>query len=170
MEEGELVDARGTAFDFSKAVIVLTSNLGTNIIQGGEIGFDEKVLDDSRIEDRLKANLKKILKPELLNRLDEVVVFRRLNKADQMKIINILLAEVKDTLKKQDVNITIGTETKEFLLKEGYSDEYGARALRRTIEKTLLDAVAQVLLNKQKRPLRLGTSIVKSTLEVSILK
>jgi ATP-dependent Clp protease ATP-binding subunit ClpC len=169
MEEGELVDAKGTTYDFSKSVVILTSNLGTNIIHGSEIGFDEKVFDDSKLEDRLRSNLKKILKPELLNRLDEVVVFKRLNKQNQMKILSLLINDVKSTLKNQGVEAAIDLKAKEFLLKMGYSEEYGARALRRVIEKELLDKIAEILLKKHKRPLKLDVSATKSTLSVNII-
>lgn len=156
MEEGELVDARGHTFDFSKAMVILTSNLGTEIISNKGIGFDESSLDDTAIEGRLRSNLKKILKPELLNRLDEVIVFKRLNKQSQLEILNLLLTEVIETLKIQGVTLIIRAKAKQLLLRKGYSDEYGARSLRRIIEQELLDKVADILISSsKKRPLKL---------------
>ena len=155
MDEGELSDARGNTFDFSKAVVILTSNLGTEILHNKGIGFEEKEVSDKKIEGRLKENLKKILKPELLNRFDEIIVFKRLTKKDQMNILNLLLLEVIETLNSQNVSLKVKLPVKKHLLQKGYSREYGARALRRTIEKELLDKVAQVLLEKEKRPLKL---------------
>jgi ATP-dependent Clp protease ATP-binding subunit ClpC len=155
MEEGELADARGNVFDFSKAVIVLTSNMGTEILHNKGIGFEEKELSDKNLESRLKDNLKKILKPELMNRFDEIVVFKRLTKTGLMKIVNLLLGEVTQTLKSQEVQLSVRAPTKRKLIEKGYSKEYGARALRRTIEKELLDKVAQILLEKEDRPLKL---------------
>lgn len=155
MEEGELKDAKGNTFDFSRAIIILTSNLGTEFIHSKGIGFDEKVIDDSNIETRLKANLKKILKPELLNRFDEVIVFRRLTAEDQYKVLDVLVKELEANLLKQKVNLIVTEKARKYLLKAGYSEEYGARSLRRTVEKELLDKVAEVLLENHLRPLNL---------------
>lgn len=167
MEEGELSDARGNTYDFSKAVIILTSNLGTEILHKPGIGFDSEEVKDDSVEARLKSNLKKILKPELINRFDEVVVFKRLTKSDQGKILTLLLKEVKETLKKQDVTLKVTTTARNYLLEKGFSKEYGARALRRTVEKELLDKVAQVLLEKQERPLELEAIAKDQELVVS---
>lgn len=146
MEEAELTDARGNRYDFNEAIIVLTSNLGTEILHQGNIGFDESLKGDSAVEDRLIQNLKKILKPELINRFDDVVVFKRLNKKDQTEILNLLIQEIRLSLKKQDIKLTIDSQAKAKLLTLGYSDEYGARSLRRTLEKEVLDRVANLLL------------------------
>jgi len=166
MEEGELVDAKGTTYDFSSAVVILTSNLGTEIVHKPGIGFEAKVLNDESLEKRLRSNLKRILKPELLNRLDEVVVFRRLNKEDQYKILDLLLEEIRENLAKQKVSIRISKPVKEYLLEKGYSEEYGARALRRTVEKEFLDRIAEVLLQKKKRPLNLSATIKEDAILV----
>jgi len=169
-EEGELVDAKGTTFDFSSAVVVLTSNVGTEIVHRPGIGFEPKFLSDTSLEKRLRSNLKKILKPELLNRMDEVVVFRRLDKQDQYKILDLMLSEVRENLKRQDISIRISRQVKDFLLEKGYSDEYGARALRRTVERELLDGIAEVLLRHSERPLRLSAVGGKSKIVIHVLK
>ncbi len=160
MEEGELVDAKGATFDFSRAVVILTSNLGTEILHNQEIGFGEAQLTEKSVEGRLRNNLKKILKPELINRFDEVLIFKRLTKEDQTKILDILIKEVLIVLKQQRVAVTITREVKDEVLQLGHSQEYGARALRRTLEKELLDKIAEFLLNHPKRPLNLHISIV----------
>jgi len=168
-DEGELVDAKGTTFDFSSAVVVLTSNLGTEIVHRPGIGFEPKFLNATSLEKRLRSNLKKILRPELLNRMDEVVVFRRLDKEDQYKILDLMLDEVRANLKHQDISIRISRQVKDLLLEKGYSNEYGARALRRTIEKELLDGIAEVLLKRAERPLRLSAVCRAKGIEVHIL-
>lgn len=147
-EEGELSDAKGNTFDFSQAIIILTSNLGTEILHNSEIGFTDSinVANDKVVEGHLKNNLKKILKPELLNRFDEVIVFRRLSKDDQMSILDLLLNEVDMRLREQNVFLTVTKKAKEYLLNAGHSTEYGARSLRRVIERELLDKVAELLL------------------------
>lgn len=160
-EEGELADSKGNSFDFSHSIIILTSNLGTEILHNKEIGFKDSIKtgDDASVERHLKENLKKILKPELLNRFDEVIVFRRLNKKDQFKVLEILLEEVDTRLKAQEVYLTVTKKVKEILLELGYSQEYGARSLRRIVEKELLDKVAEILLETTERPIFLKTYI-----------
>lgn len=159
MEEAELTDAKGSTFDFSKSVVILTSNLGTEILHNSSIGFEQSMLTDKKVEDRLKGNLKKILKPELLNRLDEVVVFKRLGKEEQKKILNILMDEISNSLRKQSISLDLNNEIIRILLRKGYSDEFGARSLRRTVEKELLDPIASFLLKNEKRPLRILAEI-----------
>lgn len=166
MEEGELSDARGNTFDFSRAVIVLTSNLGTDILHKRDIGFEEAKKTDDRVERRLKDNLRKILKPELLNRFDETIVFKKLKPDAQKEIVELLLGEVEAALKKQDVKLKVYSKAKYALLKEGYSEEYGARALRRTIERDLLDKVAEILLRNKDRPLKLKAKARKDTIYI----
>jgi ATP-dependent Clp protease ATP-binding subunit ClpC len=170
MEEAELVDAKGSSFDFSRAVIILTSNLGTEILHNREIGFDERQMSDKGVEGRLKNNLKKILKPELINRFDEVIIFKRLNKEDQTKILDLLIKEVLVTLRQQRISVTISKEVKDTLLKMGHSEEYGARGLRRTLEKDLLDKLAEFLLEHHKRPLSLQVSIADGKIVVESKK
>ena len=149
MEDGTLVDARGRAFDFTHSIVILTSNLGSELISRGEIGFvvkDIKKGDAGLVEKRLTDNLKNILRPELLNRFDDVVVFNKLTKSDLSKILNLLLAEVSKNLFDKGFALKVDKKAKEFILKEGYSDEYGARALRRTVDRVLIDEIARLLL------------------------
>ena len=168
MEEGELRDAKGNTFDFSKAIIILTSNLGTEFMHAKGIGFDEKLIDDSNIEERLKSNLKKILKPELLNRFDEVIVFKSLKEEDQLRVLDVLIWEVAENLENQDVSLSVNKTVKKFLLKKGYSREYGARSLRRTVEKDLLDKIAEVLLEHKTRPLTLKPEVKDGNLKIKV--
>ncbi len=166
MEEGELSDARGNIFDFSRAVVILTSNLGTGIIQKGEIGFTDGAKSSSKVEKRLRENLKKILKPELLNRFDEIIVFKKLEKPAQMRILDLILDEVKQSLGDQSVDLSVGKKVKAWLLERGYSDEYGARALRRVIESQLLDRIAEMLLKETDRPLRMRAKVSGDKIEL----
>ncbi len=168
MEEGELADAKGNTFDFSKSVVILTSNLGTEILHNTGIGFEERDLPDSKIEGRLKENLKKILKPELLNRFDEVIVFKRLSKSELMKIVNLLLEDVKTSLIMQVVLLKTSLQVKKELIEKGYSKEYGARALRRTIEKEILDRIAQILLVREDRPLKIKAEMKNGAIVIDL--
>jgi ATP-dependent Clp protease ATP-binding subunit ClpC len=155
MEEGELTDARGNTFEFSRSVIILTSNLGTEILHNHAIGFGDTNTSDKKADSRLRLNLKKIMKPELLNRFDEVVVFKQLGKESQERILTILIKHYVENLKMQKIKLSISDDAFDYLLKTGYSLEYGARSLRRSVEKHLLDKIAEFLLKHKKRPLSL---------------
>jgi len=151
MEDGTLVDARGRAFDFTSAIIILTSNLGSELVNKEDLGYSintEVKLDTSRhaTEVKLLHNLKSILRPELLNRLDDIVVFNKLTTQDSRKILDLMLAEARKNLTEKGFDIKIDTKAKDFLLKEGFSDEYGARALRRMIDKLIVDELAKMIL------------------------
>ena len=159
MEEAELTDARGNLFDFSKAVIILTSNLGTEILHVHDIGFGDKRMSDKSAEGRLRVNLKKILKPELINRFDEAIIFNRLHREDQFRVLEILIKEVSSALRAQKIKLSVTQPVKNLLVKEGYSEEYGARALRRTVERELLDKIAEFLLEHRVRPLLVSASV-----------
>lgn len=167
MEEGELTDPKGVAYDFSQAVIVLTSNLGTEILHNVGIGFTEDDLTDASVEERLKGNLKKIMKPELINRFDEVIVFKRLNHLEQTQILHNQIQDVIKNLEKQSISIKINKNVKDNLLKLGYSKEYGARGLRRIVEKELLDKIAEVLLVNAQRPLNLKATLKSGTIVIT---
>lgn len=170
MEEGELVDAKGATYDFSRSVVVLTSNLGTEILHNNEIGFEEKTFSDKTTEGRLRNNLKKILKPELINRFDEVIIFKRLQKESQLRVLELLIKEINVTLKSQNINLGVAKEVKEHLLEKGGSLEYGARALRRTLEKELVDSLAEYLLHHEKRPLSLCASMKEGRVVIAAKK
>ncbi|HLD51352.1 hypothetical protein A3K34_00425 [candidate division WWE3 bacterium RIFOXYC1_FULL_40_10] len=153
MEEGELADAKGNTFDFSKSVVVLTSNAGTEILHNSEIGFEPKLSDSIQIEKSLLQNLKKLLKPELINRFDEIIVFNQLNTKTQKRVLDILIKEITDNLHAKNISLQVKKAAKEYLLEKGYSKEYGARSLRRVLERELLDRIAEYLLDNEKRPL-----------------
>ena len=168
MEEGELSDMRGTVFDFSRSVVILTSNLGTEILQDNSIGFELVKASGSKISDRLKLNLKKIIKPELLNRFDEIIVFNKLGTEAALRVLDLLIKDITEHLVDQSIKLSVTPEVKQYLLSKGYSEEYGARGLRRTIDKELLDVIATFLLEHKERPLHLKAVIGKSgVVEVS---
>lgn len=159
LEEGELADAKGSVFDFSKSIIILTSNLGTELLHDPQIGFGNEVVPDEAVKGRLKLHLKKNLRAELLNRLDEIIIFARLSGENQLRVINLLIDEVSHVLAKQKVQVKVSKSAKNYLLGVGYSEEYGARSLRRTIEREFLDRIAQILLESKKRPLVVKCSV-----------
>lgn len=147
LDEATLTDGKGKSYDFSKAVVILTSNIGSELLNQTQIGLTKEETPEDKTELKLKINLKKILKPELLNRFDEIVVFRKLSRHDNKKILEMLLAEYTKILKKRKIYISIPNNVKEHLLSSGYSEEYGARAIRRTIESLLIDKIADYLVS-----------------------
>jgi ATP-dependent Clp protease ATP-binding subunit ClpC len=149
MEEGELRDMRGETFSFANAVIILTSNLGTEAINKRDIGYGGSAKSQKEIEDRVRQSVKTVLKPELLNRFDEVVTFNQLGKKDSRKILALLLGEVRARLADKELTLELGRGVRTVLLDKGFSTEFGARALRRTVEKELLDRIAGFLLERK---------------------
>jgi ATP-dependent Clp protease ATP-binding subunit ClpC len=127
----------------------MTSNIGAEqVIKGGGLGFGtgDSLQAFEKIRDRLFDMAKKKFKPEFINRLDEVIVFRRLERKDLLGIVNIETGKVKERLKAQDLELNIDRDVFDFLIDKGYQPEYGARPLRRAIEKFLEDALAEELL------------------------
>jgi len=137
---------RGDTFSFSHAVVILTSNLGTESIHKRDIGYGGSIKSQKEIEERVQQSAKAFLKPELLNRFDEVITFKQLEKKDSIRILDILVDEVKKSLADKDLTLELGRGVKEFLLEKGFSMEFGARSLRRTVEKELLDKIAGFLM------------------------
>ncbi|MGF7060433.1 ATP-dependent Clp protease ATP-binding subunit [Brassicibacter mesophilus] len=146
LEDGRLTDSQGRTVFFENTVIVMTSNAGTNIKSNG-IGF---VRDEyNALESKVKDVLKQTFRPEFLNRIDEIVVFTHLKKEELSKIVDLMLKEIVDEVKEKKMSIQISDEVKELILEKGYDHQYGARPLRRTIQKYIEDEIAeQYLKNK----------------------
>lgn len=166
MEEGQLVDAKGITFDFSKSVIILTSNLGTQFFHQSQIGLTKDNLNKEISKNKLLDNLKKVLKPELINRFDEIVTFGQLTKTDIAQILDLRLKELLGILKKQKIDLIVHNSVYERLIEMGYSAEYGARSLRRTLEKELVNKIAEILLHHTNRPLSLKAVIKNDQIEI----
>lgn len=171
MDEGQLSDMRGDTYDFSNAVVVLTSNLGTDAIHKRDIGYGGGAKTQREIEDRVAQSVKSFLKPELLNRFDEIVTFRQLEKSDSRSILDILLKEIHASLGEKGIKLKMAFGVRDYLLEKGFSKEFGARSLRRTVEKELLDKLAGYMLENKvgKKP---NKKSIKATLkngEVAII-
>ncbi|MEJ5201825.1 MAG: ATP-dependent Clp protease ATP-binding subunit [Anaerolineales bacterium] len=157
MEEGHLSDAKGHKVDFRNAIIVMTSNIGADLIRRqSSIGFKlakDEVEEESRayeeMRKKLLESLKKVFRPEFMNRLDGVIVFRALNKDDIRKIVDLELAKVADRLKEHNITLTATSAACELLVEEGYDPEMGARPLRRVIQQKVEDTLSDALLAKQ---------------------
>lgn len=155
LEDGRLTDAKGRAIDFTNTIIIMTSNIGAEKLQKeGGFGFSAINLRDSNDLDELhEANkskvlddLKKMLRPELLNRLDKLVVFRALTKKDALQILDLQLDDLRSRLIKQGIGLQVSTAAKKHLLESGYDAKNGARPMRRLLQDTLEDQIANGLL------------------------
>jgi ATP-dependent Clp protease ATP-binding subunit ClpC len=155
MEEGHLSDAKGRKVDFRNAIIVMTSNIGADVIKKqSTLGFalkrDEATEERLSYEDmrkKLNESLKRAFRPEFINRLDATVIFRALNKEDIQKIVSLELAKVAERLKEHDLNLTATPEALTELASLGYDVEFGARPLRRIIQQKVEDPLSDNLLS-----------------------
>ncbi|MCY6369583.1 ATP-dependent Clp protease ATP-binding subunit [Clostridium ganghwense] len=146
LEDGRLTDSQGRTTFFENTVIIMTSNAGTHFKSNG-IGFAKA--EYNILENRVKDALKEIFRPEFLNRVDETIIFTELNKEELRQIIDLMIKEVVDEAQEKRINLEISNEVKDFILEKGYDKKYGARPLRRTIQKYIEDEIAeQYLQNK----------------------
>lgn len=157
LEDGTLTDAKGRKVDFSNTIVIMTSNLGADKLQKEvSLGFsaaspkDITALEDLHIKntDEVTEELKRFMRPELLNRIDKVVVFHSLSRDDIKKIVDIQLNELKDRMRKQKLAMTTTAKAKKWLLDKGYDPKNGVRPLRRLIQDTIEDVVAEGMLNE----------------------
>jgi ATP-dependent Clp protease ATP-binding subunit ClpC len=145
-EEGKITDSLGRKIDFRNTVIIMTSNLGASLIKKQtSLGFGAAATEynyDS-MKSKIMEEVKKTFKPEFVNRIDDLIVFRSLDKNDMTKIVELELDKVGSRLKGKDVVIHLTQKAKEFLIDKGYDQDYGARPLRRAIQKYLEDPIAE---------------------------
>lgn len=156
LEDGVLTDAKGRKIDFSNTIVIMTSNLGAEKLQKeANLGFqmvsdvDSHDLDElhQRNKERITDELKKLMRPELLNRIDKVVVFRALTQKDASKILDLQLSELQDRLVKHGLAIKLSSSAKKHFLENGYDPLNGARPMRRLIQETVEDQIAMQLLS-----------------------
>jgi len=153
MEEGNLSDAKGQRVDFRNTIIILTSNIGAEAIRRGGLGFalpgdraQEAEQEYREMSQRLREELKRTFRPEFLNRVDAVIVFRPLGPEQIARIVDLELAKVAERLAERDLRLEVSAAAREWLAREGYSPEYGARPLRRVIQTRVEDAISEALL------------------------
>ncbi|WP_404785818.1 ATP-dependent Clp protease ATP-binding subunit [Altericista sp. CCNU0014] len=153
LEDGRLTDAKGRTVDFKNTLLIMTSNIGSKVIEkgGGGLGFEfgESEVDSqyNRIRSLVNEELKQYFRPEFLNRLDEIIVFRQLTKPEVKEIADLLLAEVFQRLLEKNITLEVTERFKERLVEEGYNPSYGARPLRRAIMRLLEDSLAEEILS-----------------------
>ncbi len=153
MEEGNLSDARGQRVDFRNTIIIMTSNVGAEAIRRGGLGFalpsdraQEAEQEYQQMSQRLREELKRVFRPEFLNRVDAVVIFRPLGPEQIARIVELELQKVADRLAEHDLRLEVSEAARALLAREGYSPEYGARPLRRVIQIRVEDAISEALL------------------------
>jgi ATP-dependent Clp protease ATP-binding subunit ClpC len=149
LEEGRLTDSFGRKVDFKNTIIIMTSNLGAEMLKKqGSIGFKsqaEEVTYQS-MKERLLDEVKKTFKPEFLNRVDDIIVFRSLTKEDLEKIVSLEIKDVESRLHDQNIKIELTKEAKDFLIDKGFDKTFGARPLKRTIQRFLEDPLAEEII------------------------
>jgi len=153
MDDGRLTDGQGRTVDFKNTVVIMTSNAGSaDLKRAVRIGFSTRKGEDERDEQheamRSKAmeGLKRLFRPEFINRIDQIVVFHSLGKAELYSIVDLLLAQVRSRLSEQGIGLVVSDQARDLLLREGFDEEYGARPLRRAIQTYVDDALADALL------------------------
>ncbi|MBD1939942.1 ATP-dependent Clp protease ATP-binding subunit [Microcoleus sp. FACHB-68] len=153
LEDGRLTDAKGRTVDFKNTLLIMTSNIGSKVIEkgGGGLGFEfsenQSDAQYTRIRSLVNEELKNYFRPEFLNRLDEIIVFRQLNMDEIKEIADIMLGEVFKRLTEKGIVLEVTERFKERLVQEGYNQSYGARPLRRAIMRLLEDVLAEEILS-----------------------
>ena len=154
LEDGRLTDSKGRTVDFKNTLIIMTSNIGSKVIEkgGGGLGFEfsgENAEENqyNRIRSLVNEELKQYFRPEFLNRLDEIIVFRQLNREEVKEIAEIMLREVFNRIGEKGITLTVSDAFKERLVEEGYNPAYGARPLRRAVMRLLEDSLAEEVLS-----------------------
>ena len=141
LDDGILTDSQGNKVSFQNTIIIMTSNAGSNL-NNNSIGFGNETIDKSKIEDRLKD----VFKPEFLNRIDEIVAFNPLSTEQLLKIVDLMLEDTKKVLLYKDISLQVSEKAKKFILEKGTNLKYGARPLRRAIQRYIEDEIADKIL------------------------
>jgi ATP-dependent Clp protease ATP-binding subunit ClpC len=150
LEEGRLTDSLGRKIDFRNTILIMTSNVGAEILQRNtSMGFGLEVNAENeyeKIREKILDETKRVFKPEFLNRLNELVIFKSLGREDMKAIVELELRNVSNRLKEQGLVFDFSEAAKSFLIEKGYDAKYGARPLRRAIERHLEDSLAEAIL------------------------
>ncbi len=143
LDDGRVADSHGRIVNFENTIIIMTSNAGSDL-KNSSYGFNKS--ESESIKNKVHAAMKEIFRPEFLNRIDEVVVFNQLTEAELTKIVDLMIFDLSEELFARDIIFEITPEGKALILKEGYDPKYGARPLRRTIEKLVQNPIAELIL------------------------
>ena len=153
LEEGRLTDSQGRSVDFRNTVLIMTSNLGTQDLRKAQLGFTraDEAVSYERMKEKVNDALKQHFRPEFLNRIDDVIVFHELSKAEVTQIVDLMIRRVVTQLESQGLGLELTQDAKLFLADRGYDPTLGARPLRRAIQRQVEDPLSEHILNKQFR-------------------
>ena len=163
LDDGRLTDAKGKHINFKNTIIIMTSNVGASMITTqGKLGFsasadDAKKDKYEKLKDTVNEELKKAFRPEFLNRIDDIIVFSHLSKEEIRQIVDLMMKDLFKRLSERELSIEVTDEVKDYLAKDGYNEAYGARPLRRLIQKKIEDQLAEEILTNAYQP---GDTIV----------
>jgi ATP-dependent Clp protease ATP-binding subunit ClpC len=157
LDDGRLTDGQGRTVDFKNTVVIMTSNLGSDLIARRRLGFDggqatTTSTEDADLRNRVMSRLRESFRPEFLNRIDEIIVFRHLDQAQLRQITSLLLEETTRRLHAQDITVDFTTEAVDWLAERGFQPEFGARPLRRTIQREVDNKLSSMLLDGRLLP------------------
>ena len=156
LEEGRLTDSLGRKIDFRNTILIMTSNVGADILQRNtSMGFgieSNAASEYEKTREKILDETKRVFKPEFLNRLNDLVIFKSLAREDMMEIVDLELRNVSARLKERELIFEFSKESKEFLIEKGYDEKYGARPLRRAVEQHLEDSLAEAILSGEVKP------------------
>ena len=144
LDDGKLTDSQGNTVSFANTIIIMTSNAGSNL-NNNSIGFGKQTVDKSKIEDSLKETFR----PEFLNRIDEIIVFNSLNKEELLQIVDLMLKDTVKALNQKDISFEISKDAKQFILEKGTNIKFGARPLRRAIQRYIEDEISEKILRSE---------------------
>ena len=150
MEEGRLTDSFGRHVDFRNTIMIMTSNIGADLIKGGGgFGFQKRTdaVDHDNVKTILLKEIERFFRPEFINRLDDIIVFRPLTREDLVQIIEYEVGKLSTRLAAQGINLKLDQTAKDFLIERGYNPDYGARPLRRAIGQFIEDPLSEMLLS-----------------------
>jgi ATP-dependent Clp protease ATP-binding subunit ClpC len=153
LEDGRLTDAKGRMVSYKNVVLIMTSNIGSKVIEKGGSGLGFEISDESsatthysRIRSLVQEEMKEYFRPELINRIDEIIVFRTLTRDEVMDIADVQLQQINARLAEQGIVLSLTEAFKQHLVNEGYDPSYGARPLRRAIARLIEDPLAEAML------------------------
>merc|ERR1712093_837673 len=147
MDDGRLTDGQGRTVDFTNTVIIMTSNIGTNIVGKEALGFNKKSeKSEQEISDGVNDSLKSYFRPEFLNRIDEIIIFDSLSKEDLNKIVDKVFSDLDKKLENLEISITAGRKVKDWIADKGFDKFYGARPLKRLLQKEIENKISKMII------------------------
>jgi ATP-dependent Clp protease ATP-binding subunit ClpC len=154
LEDGRLTDAQGRTVDFRHAIVIMTSNIGANeIARNTPLGFavsdDETGITYEDMKNRIMGELKKVFRPEFLNRIDDVIVFHKLQRDEIKQIVELLLLRIRHSMAERELQLELSEEAKDLLVEKGWDPSMGARPLRRAIQRYIEDPLADFVLRSE---------------------